>query len=83
MGLAGLLLLSLLVPAIQEALSLNTVSGLQIFSAVLAGMVLADRQLAKLSFAEVSREVAGVDIEEATKKFWKEEQQRQREEGRK
>jgi hypothetical protein len=60
-------------------LGLDTVAGLVIYSAVLAGSVLADKRLAKLSFNEVCREVADVDIEEATKKFWKEEQQRQRE----
>lgn len=78
-GAAAVLLLSFLVPSIQAMLGLDTVAGLVIYSAVLAGSVLADKRLAKLSFNEVCREVADVDIEEATRKFWKEEQQRQRE----
>lgn len=77
---AGFFLLSFLLPAVQARLGLNTLEGLQIYATILAGLVLLDKPLAKLSFNEVCREVADVDIDEATEKFWKEEQQRRREE---
>jgi hypothetical protein len=77
---AGLFLLSFLLPALQATLGLNTLEGLQIYASLLAGLVLLDKPLAKLSFNEVCREVAGVDIDEATERFWKEEQQRRRDE---
>lgn len=76
----GSFLLSFLLPAVQAALGLDTLEGLQIYATILAGLVLLDKPLAKLSFNEVCREVAGVDIDEATEKFWKEEQQRRRDE---
>lgn len=77
---AGLFLLSFLFPAVQAALGLDTLEGLQIYATTLAGLVLLDKPLAKLSFNEVCREVADVDIDEATEKFWKEEQKRRRDE---
>ncbi len=77
---AGLLLLSFLLPAFRATLGLDTLEGLQIYATILAGLVLLDKPLAKLSFNEVCREVAEVDIDEATEKFWKEEQQRRRDE---
>ena len=77
---AGSFLLSFLLPAVQAGLGLNTLEGLQIYATILAGLVLLDKPLAKLSFNEVCREVAGVDIDEATEKFWQEEQRRRREE---
>lgn len=79
-GASGFLLLSLPIPAIQVMLGLDTVVGLQIYGALLAGMVLADKPLARLSFTEVYREMAGENLEEATEKFWKEEQKRRRDE---
>lgn len=77
---AAVLLLALTYPPLQNLLGLNTVAGLVIYSAVLAGTVLADKRLAKLSFDEVCRQTAGVSLEEATEKFWKEELQRRRDE---
>ena len=77
---AGLFLLSFLLPSVRATLGLDTLEGLQIYATLLAGLVLLDKPLAKLSFNEVCREVAGVDIDEATEKFWKEEQKRRRDE---
>ena len=78
---AALFLLALLLPALQALLGLDTPTGLRIYAAVLAGMVLADKPLARLSFNEVCREVAGVDLKQARERFWQEERQRRRDEG--
>lgn len=78
---AALFLLALLLPALQSMLSLDTLTGLRIYAAILAGMVLADKPLARLSFNEVCQEVAGVDLDQAREKFWQEEQQRRQREG--
>lgn len=78
-GASAVLLLSFVIPSFQAALGLNTVSGLVIYSAILAGSVLADRRLARLSFNEVCQELKDVDLEEATKKVWEKEEQRKRE----
>ncbi|ABD72097.1 hypothetical protein Rfer_4411 (plasmid) [Rhodoferax ferrireducens T118] len=79
-GASAVLLLSFVIPSVQAALGLNTVAGLVIYSAILAGSVLADKRLARLSFNEVCQELKDVDLEEATKKFWEEDKQRKREE---
>lgn len=79
-GAAALLLLAFMVPDIQVWIGLNTVPGLMIYTAILAGTVLLDKRLARLSFNEVCRETAGVDLEEARKQFWVDEQKRRREE---
>lgn len=74
--------LALLLPTTQNWLLLDSLSGLKVFLTVLAAMVIADKPLARLSFEEVSRELAGISLEEATEKFWQEEQRRRRDEDR-
>lgn len=78
-GASAVLLLSFVIPSVQALLGLNTVAGLVIYSAILAGSVLADKRLARLSFNEVCQELKDVDLEEATKKVWEQEKQRKRE----
>lgn len=73
---AALFLLSLLVPSLQSLLGLDRLTGLRIYVAILSGLVLADKPLARLSFNEVCREVAGVNLEEATSTYWRAEEQR-------
>ena len=69
---------SLLLPEMRQWMGLDTLSGLQVFVTMLSAMVIIDKPLARLSFEEVSRELAGISLEEATEKFWHEEQQRRR-----
>jgi hypothetical protein len=68
--------------ATQSWLSLDSLSGVQVFVTVLAAMVIADKPLARLSFEEVSRELADISLEEATEEFWQEERQRRRDQDR-
>lgn len=78
-ALAAILLVSFALPPLQTFLGLDTVQGLVIISALLAGCVLADRRLARLSFEEVSEEIKDVSLEDATAKFWEEKKRKDRE----
>ena len=69
---------SLLLPGLREWTASDTLSGLQVFVTLLSAMVIIDKPLARLSFEEVSRELAGISLEEATETFWHEQQQRRR-----
>ena len=69
---------SLLLPELRKWMEIDTLPGLQVFVTLLAAMVIADKPLARLSFEEVSRELAGMSLEEATENFWLKEQQRRR-----
>jgi hypothetical protein len=78
--LAALWFVSLLLPGMQEVVGVDTLQGLQLLTTALAAMVFADKPLARLSFAEISAELAHISLEDATEKFWKEEEKRRRDE---
>ncbi len=73
------LLLSLVFRELQHFLGLDTVEGLVIFSAVLAGSVLASKGLERLAFHEACIAVMGVDLEVESKRILDEEIKRRRE----
>ena len=68
--------------SMQSWLALGSLYGVQVFVTLLATMVIADKPLARLSFEEVSRELADISLEEATKEFWQKERQRRLEQDR-
>lgn len=74
------LLLSLVFRELQHLLGLDTVDGLVVFSAVVAGSVLANKGLERLAYHEACIAVMGVDLEVESKRILDEEIKRRREE---